>query len=83
MKRASVFLLVGTAFAIGGMAFAHPHDKGESVRTIAEGTPVNRIVELAGPEPLPMDETVRRFLTAKGDSRPVLADSEARNFGLN
>ena len=35
MKRASVFLLVGAAFGVGGMSFAQRHDKGELVRTIS------------------------------------------------
>jgi hypothetical protein len=37
-------------------------------------------VELAGPEPLPLDELVRRFLSATDDSRPVIADTRARYF---
>ena len=37
--------------------------------------------ELAGPEPLPLDELVRRFLSATDDSRPVIADTRARYFG--
>jgi hypothetical protein len=48
---------------------------------VAVGTPVNRIVELAGPEPLPLDELVRRFLSATDDSRPVIADTRAWYFG--
>ena len=49
--------------------------------SVAVGTPVNRIVELAAPEPLPLDELVRRFLSATDDSRPVIADTRARYFG--
>ena len=48
---------------------------------VTVGTPVNGIVELAGPESLPLDELVRRFLSATGDSRPVIADAHARYFG--
>jgi uncharacterized protein YbjT (DUF2867 family) len=36
---------------------------------------------VAGPEPLPMDELVRRFLSATDDARPVIADARARYFG--
>ena len=36
---------------------------------------------MAGPEPIPLDELVRRFLAAKGDSRQVIADVHARYFG--
>ena len=42
---------------------------------------MNRTVELVGPEPLPLDELVRRFLGATDDSRPVIADTRARYFG--
>jgi uncharacterized protein YbjT (DUF2867 family) len=45
------------------------------------GEPVNGIVEIAGPEMLPMAEFVGRFLTATGDTRTVIADPEAQYFG--
>ena len=48
---------------------------------VAVGTPVNGIVEVAGPEALPMDECVRRFLRATDDARPVIADAHAGYFG--
>jgi uncharacterized protein YbjT (DUF2867 family) len=44
---------------------------------VAVGTPVHGIVEVAGPESLPMDELVRRFLSATHDSRQVIADAHA------
>jgi uncharacterized protein YbjT (DUF2867 family) len=47
----------------------------------AEAAPTNSVIEIAGPDPLPMDEAVRRCLTARGDSRTVLADPNARYFG--
>ena len=49
---------------------------------IAENTPVNGTVELGGPERLRLDEFVRRFLTAKDDPRPVVADANAPYYGV-
>jgi uncharacterized protein YbjT (DUF2867 family) len=56
-------------------------DVAAALADVAVGTPVNGIVEVAGPEPLPMDELVRRFLSATDDARPVIADARARYFG--
>jgi uncharacterized protein YbjT (DUF2867 family) len=48
---------------------------------IAVGPPLNRTIDLAGPEPIQMDELVRRFLTANRDSRKVTTDPKAPYFG--
>jgi uncharacterized protein YbjT (DUF2867 family) len=48
---------------------------------IVAGEPVNGIVELAGPESLPIAEFVGKFLAASGDARTVVADPQARYFG--
>lgn len=56
-------------------------DVAAALADVALGTPVNGIVELAGPEPLPMDALVRRFLRATDDARPVVVDARARYFG--
>ena len=48
---------------------------------VAVGTPVNGTVEVAGPEPIGMDELARRLLKAKHDPRQVTADVHARYFG--
>ena len=56
-------------------------DVAAALADVAVGTPVNGIVELAGPEPLPMDALVRRFLRAHQDTRQVVADVHARYFG--
>jgi len=39
-------------------------------------------IELAGPEPIRMDELVRRFLSAHGDARKVVTDEHALYFGV-
>jgi uncharacterized protein YbjT (DUF2867 family) len=48
---------------------------------IAVGKPLNGMVEIAGPEPIRMDELVRRYLTATRDARTVIADPSARYYG--
>ena len=48
---------------------------------LAVAPPVNGMVEVAGPEPLPLDKLARQFLAANGDSRQVIADVHARYFG--
>jgi uncharacterized protein YbjT (DUF2867 family) len=52
-----------------------------AVGQVAVGTPVNGIVEVAGPEPFPLDELVRRTLMARDDPRTVVTDPSARYFG--
>jgi uncharacterized protein YbjT (DUF2867 family) len=44
--------------------------------------PLNRIVEIAGPESLGIDEAVRRYLTATGDARRVITDANAPYYGV-
>ncbi len=48
---------------------------------IAVGEPLNGTLELAGPEPIRLDELVRRFLSAKQDTRKVISDTNAGYFG--
>jgi uncharacterized protein YbjT (DUF2867 family) len=48
---------------------------------LAQGSPRNAIVEIAGPESLPVDELARRVLRANGDPRPVEGDPRATYFG--
>ncbi|MFK3980849.1 SDR family oxidoreductase [Micromonospora sp. NPDC050397] len=43
--------------------------------------PTNGIVEIAGPEQIPMDDAARRVLSATGDSHEVTTDDSARYFG--
>jgi uncharacterized protein YbjT (DUF2867 family) len=49
---------------------------------IALERPLNGTVELAGPESIPLDEFVRRFLVASQDTRKVITDIHARYFGI-
>jgi uncharacterized protein YbjT (DUF2867 family) len=57
-------------------------DVAAALADIVVGAPVNGMVEVAGPEPLPLDELVRRFLSATHDERQVTADVHARYFGV-
>ena len=56
------------------------HDVAAALADVAQGEPVNGIVELAGPEQFRFDELARRVLKAKNDPRTVIADSHARYF---
>ena len=55
--------------------------RGRRLADVALGAPVNGTIEIAGPERVPLDELVRRFLRAKQDPRQVVADTHARYFG--
>lgn len=57
-------------------------DVAAAVAEVALAAPVNGMVEVAGPERLPLDELVRRFLTAHHDPRHVITDPHARYFGI-
>src|SRR5262249_10728265 len=49
---------------------------------IAVEEPLNGMVEMAGPEPIRMDELVRSYLTATRDARTVTRDPNARYYGV-
>jgi len=56
-------------------------DVAAALADVAIAEPLNDTVEVAGPEPIRMDELVRRFLSAKGDSRKVITDVRALYYG--
>lgn len=56
-------------------------DVAAALAEVAVAEPLNGTVDLAGPEPIRMDELVRQFLIASGDPRPVIADPRAGYFG--
>ena len=56
-------------------------DVASAVARIAVGSPVNGVVEVAGPEQFRLDGLIRLGLQAKGDPREVISDPEARYFG--
>jgi uncharacterized protein YbjT (DUF2867 family) len=48
---------------------------------VAVEEPLNGMIELAGPEPIRLDEFVRKFLSANRDARTVTTDAAAGYFG--
>ncbi|WP_331371351.1 SDR family oxidoreductase [Sinorhizobium chiapasense] len=65
-------------------ALFQPIASDDVVAALTEVTlaaPVNGTVEVAGPEAIPLDEVVRRFLKATEDTRKVVPDVHARYFG--
>ena len=56
-------------------------DVAAALADVAVEEPVNGTVELAGPEPIRLDELVRRFLSATRDARKVITDVHALYFG--
>jgi uncharacterized protein YbjT (DUF2867 family) len=56
-------------------------DVAAALAGIAVAEPLNSVVELAGPEAIPLDDVVRQFLKADRDPRTVITDEQARYFG--
>jgi uncharacterized protein YbjT (DUF2867 family) len=56
-------------------------DVAAALAETAVKAPANGIVEVGGPEAIPMNELIRRVLDAKDDPRVVVADSQAQYFG--
>jgi len=56
-------------------------DVASAVATVAMGSPLNGMIEIAGPEEFRFDELIRQGLSARNDPREVIADPHARYFG--
>jgi len=56
-------------------------DVATAVGRVAVGSPVNGLVEVAGPEQFRLNELIQRSLRERHDSRVVVADPAARYFG--
>ena len=56
-------------------------DVASAVGNVATGSPLNGIVEVAGPEHFRFDELIRLGLKVSKDPREVIADPHARYFG--
>jgi len=56
-------------------------DVAAALTGFALAQPLNGVVEIAGPEPIRMDEFARRFLSATRDPRKVISDVHALYFG--
>lgn len=58
-------------------------DVAEALADVTLGPPLNGMVEVAGPEKFRLDELVRMYLNATGDTRQVITDGSARYFGID
>lgn len=57
------------------------NDVAEIISSIALGTPMNGMIEIAGPARVRLNELVSSYFQAENDPRPVVADIHARYFG--
>jgi uncharacterized protein YbjT (DUF2867 family) len=57
-------------------------DVATAVGRVSVGSPVNGIVEIAGPDQYRLDELIRERLGAIGDPRNVVTDPNASYFGI-
>jgi len=57
-------------------------DVASAVCRVALGSPLNGTVEVGGPEKFRLYELVRQDLAARNDSREVVADPQARYYGI-
>lgn len=56
-------------------------DVSAIVADVAVGPPLGRIIDVAGPDRIRMDELVRQQLAARGDGRKLIVDDAAGYFG--
>ena len=56
-------------------------DVAAGLADVALAEPLNATIDLAGPEPIRMDELVRQFLAASHDTRQVITDPQATYYG--
>jgi uncharacterized protein YbjT (DUF2867 family) len=82
-KRIADEATVGNTVRIAPVLFQPiaADDIADAVCNVAMGSPLNGIVEVAGPQQFRFDEFIRLGLKASDDSREVVADSHARYFG--
>ena len=57
-------------------------DVASELARIAAGSPVNGTVEIGGPEKFHLDEFIRQGLVSRKDPRQVVADPQARYYGI-
>jgi len=56
-------------------------DVASAVAKVAMGSPLNKMIEIGGPEQFRFDDLIRLGLSARNDPREVVADPHARYFG--
>ncbi|MBS0633538.1 MAG: SDR family oxidoreductase [Verrucomicrobia bacterium] len=57
-------------------------DVAAAVSDVAVAAPLNRMVEIAGPDAIALDDCIAHYLRAKADPRKVTTDATARYFGI-
>jgi uncharacterized protein YbjT (DUF2867 family) len=57
-------------------------DVASALARVAVGPPLNRIVEIAGPDQVRLDGLIGDVLAARNDPRDVVTDPHARYFGI-
>jgi uncharacterized protein YbjT (DUF2867 family) len=57
-------------------------DLAALIAEVAVAEPLKGTIEVAGPEPIRLDELVRKFLSANRDARTVTTDTGAGYFGI-
>ena len=80
---------IADSFAVGEELHVSPaliqplasDDVVAALTDVVLAAPLNGTVEVAGPEAMPIDELVRRFLRATRDTRRVVPDVHARYYG--
>jgi uncharacterized protein YbjT (DUF2867 family) len=66
-------------------ALVQPIASDDVVAVLADaalGAPMNGTIEVAGPEQLPLDEFIEKYLISHHDKRQVIGNVHARYFGL-
>ena len=58
-------------------------DVAEGLAIAAVGDPVNGVTEIGGPEAFRLPDLIRTALTARGDTREVVADPAAQYWGID
>lgn len=92
LRATQFFEFVGAiadSFAVGEELHVSPaliqplasDDVVAALTDVVLAAPLNGTVEVAGPEAMPIDELVRRFLRATRDTRRVVPDVHARYYG--
>jgi len=57
-------------------------DVAAFVAEAAVAEPVRGMIEIAGPEPMGLDEAARQFIRANGDPRTVITDPSVGYYGV-
>lgn len=80
----AAFSTAGTTVRVSPALFQPiaAEDVAAALADIALAAPVNGMVEVAGPEALPLAEAVRQYLRATKDQRQVTTDAQAGYYGL-